>query len=97
LKRAKDYTDRLIKCDSIESAQKEAKEVVYEMMLEIEELIKTRNIQTNSALISIFKEQERKWFSICNKVEVYIPDYILARDGFMRALKKTTPLAAKLL
>jgi predicted transcriptional regulator len=98
LKKAKEYAERLIKhSDSIESAQKEAIEVVSEMILEIQEMAKIRNIQSNSALISIVKEQERKWFSICNKVNAYIPEYILARDGFIKALKKTLPMTERLL
>jgi hypothetical protein len=97
MKKAQEYADRLIKCDSIDSAKIETGKVVHEMISEILEIARIRNIQNKSALVPIIKEQERKWFSICNKVNAYIPEYVLARDGFIKSLKKGLPLTEKLL
>jgi hypothetical protein len=98
LKKAKDYAEQLKKCgNDTETIRKEINSIVLEMIQEIGELSKSRNIKTNSALKSIILEQDQKWKSLCNKVNT--PDSLieLKRDGFINGLKKAVPMTAALL
>jgi len=88
MKKAKEYAEqyRLAK-----DKQVELTEIFIEFVVEIEELSKARNIQTDEALSSIIKELSQKWRSFARKA-----DDGISEDGFIDLLKNKIPMTAAL-
>lgn len=64
--KAKEYTARF---NNSENPMEELRKIGYDFIMETKELAKARHIESNSALISIFKELELKWVAFANSVE----------------------------
>lgn len=56
------------------------------LITEMTELIETRKAKSDQAMMSIAAEQNRKWNSLCDKVETYGFN-LLVRDGFSKCFK----------
>ena len=70
MKKAKEYSEYILSFKDDEDAFINAiSKSVQDIVVEIKELAETRNIQTRSALKAIILEQDRKWKSVCNKIE----------------------------
>ena len=78
--KAKEYIAKYkesLESDDYDSVKAAATKLVIEFSDEASELLKTRGVKRNSALVAVLKEQNDKW----NAVARAFPD-VLARDGF---------------
>lgn len=92
LKKAKEYADYILSnSTNDEEMIKAMSEVMFEMILEIGDLIKSRNIQMQSALKPIILEQDRKWKSVCKRIKQEG-----MRNSFMEHLKEDENLSTLL-
>ena len=107
MKKAKEYAQEILKSiedlsdKNIEAAMVEPIRICFMSLIgEIDEMAKTRNIKTNSAMVAIINEQNQKWKAICRHVHennALGEKNILREDGFIDLLKKTVPETADLL
>lgn len=82
MKKAKMHLEKF-KSDEKSSGHEEATyNLVVALMKEVAELSKIRKSSTNATMISIIKEIDMKWRSICSK------EKSLNKDGFSFLIKK---------
>lgn len=94
MKKAKEYAKDILSCNNESERQKVILDTADELINEIQEIAKTRNIKTNIALKSIILEQNRKWKAVCRRTNK--EEKLLIEDGFMKLLYIALP-ATKLL
>lgn len=70
MKKAKDYAKIINDNPTPETLAKVANDFIFEC----KELVTTRNAQTDSAAVAIFREQDQKWRAVCNRVEGLKPE-----------------------
>lgn len=81
--KAKEYIEKYFD----ESDEKESLfKIVHALFVEVEVIAKKRNAQLNSALVSIFKEQDKKWEAVLNKLN--LPKY---KKAFIKYAHYTLP------
>jgi len=61
--------------------------IVKQMVSEVGTLQATRQAQTNSAMIAILREQERKWQAFCR----IVGDTNLKPEGFREVIRRSFP------
>lgn len=88
MKKAKDYANEILAFkDDEELLISAMSKAVRDMMVEIGELTKARNIKRKSALKSIILEQDRKWKAICRLINLEGMS-----SSFLDCLQKAYPL-----
>jgi len=91
MKKAKEYAEMILVGNQDESIKKTADE----MIREISELSRTRNVSSNSALKAIVVEQNKKWKAVCKIVNK--DEMILSETGFMMLLERVIPETKELM
>ena len=81
MKRAKEYAAEFEADPTMETMRG----IAHAFMVEGKEIIAMRNAESNSAVLSILDEQDRKWQAFARRVEGVRP------DGFERLVKKVFP------
>ena len=64
--------------------------LAYDMFLEVGDIAASRKARYDNAMISVFKEQESKWYAICKLDERF------RRDGFREYIKLRMPDVAEM-
>jgi hypothetical protein len=86
--KAKEYIEKFFKEDDVhESLFK----IVYTLFAEVETIAEQRNAQLNGAMISIFKEQDKKWLAILNKLGLLDYKGGIFKKVFVKYLIKKVP------
>ena len=97
--KAKDYFKKFNEENQDKSVDWRLINSFREMVLEINEIAKMRNVKTDSGLIPIFKEQHLKCNSFCrmlNEIEPYKSEGSIKQDAFKIYMECESPDLAKL-
>lgn len=86
MKKAKEYASLIINSDF---SQESINQVFNEMVSEITEVAKIRNIQSNNGVRAILLEQQQKWTAICRIVNA--KQNVLNESGWLELLNKVIP------
>lgn len=81
MKKAKEYAAEF----EADPTRETLRGIAHAFMVEVKEIIATRNARSNSALLSILDEQDRKWRAFARRIEGVRP------DGFERLVKEVFP------
>ena len=87
--KAKDYAEQFFKDEQTMSDIDCTSKVFVGFVTEIETISKTRNVSTTDGMLSIIKEQDRKWKAFCRIVNKDQPCF--KEDGFLALLVKEMP------
>ena len=83
MKKAKEHLEKFKSDEKSGGHEKATYNLFVALAEEVTELSKIRKSSTNATMISIFKEIDMKWRSICSKEES------LNKDGFSFLIKKS--------
>ena len=85
--KAKEYAARYRELVSEGSDEYPASTIVKQMIREVGLLQEVRSSQSNSAMLTILQEQERKWQSLCR----IVGEESLRSDGFREVIRTCFP------
>ncbi len=85
--KAKEYLEQIKQADDKRLAMVNA---IKQMAQEVLDIAKSRNATKDSALIAIYKEQEKKYISLCLMVNKENFDFIAQFNGFQAYVKLTS-------
>lgn len=97
--KAKEYFDKFQTENQEQSAEWRLIMVFRQMVLEISDIAKMRNVKVDSGLIPIFKEQVIKCNAFCkmvNETEPFKSDAPIKKDAFKLYIELEQPTLAKL-
>lgn len=86
--KAKEYIEKFYKEDDLKNS---LFEIIYVLFTEVETIAKQRNAQLNAAMFSIFKEQNKKWLAILNKLGLLEFKEGIFKETFVKYCSKKIP------
>lgn len=93
--RAKEYAEKLLATEDLLEIDKIACNVLFEMIKEVSEITKTRNVSTDAGLKSIILEQKNKWEAFCRIVNKSKCKVVLREEGFKECMIGLMPISKR--
>ena len=87
----KSYEDRILEDTILNNSVEAAKDLMKDMWMELDDIVKKRSVQKMAALVGAIKEQNQKWNAICNLFEEAHGVSPLKRNAFGKFVELEIP------
>ena len=85
------YEDRILEDAVLNNSVEAAKSLLKDMWMELDDIVKKRNVKKIHAVIGAVKEQNQKWNAICNLFEEAYEISPLKRNAFGKFVELEIP------
>jgi hypothetical protein len=85
MKKAKEYANEFvagIPYETTDAINNKIFSILADFLNEVKEICKMRHSESNSTMLSVIKEQDRKWLSFANRVNKQVGLKIIRETGF---------------